>query len=123
MRQRTMLTLHHLGLRGFDDDWNNAYRVKFDGSVGIFLNDHLLIRAKYRGKPNKLSVFREDAFKNVYVAWLLYKHLATTGAYAMLGNIDGKPDENAIYISTVSNKAKQTLHIVNSRCKAHDQNK
>jgi hypothetical protein len=63
------------------------------------LNDHLVLGAEYRSKPNNLSVFKEDAFKDVYVAWLLNKHLAATLAYAILGNIADKQDQKAVYIS------------------------
>lgn len=90
---------NQLGLLGFGGDRNDSYTVKFEGSVGIFLNDHLVLGAEYRRKPNNLSVFKEDAFKDVYVAWLLNKHLAATLAYAILGNITDKQGQKAVYIS------------------------
>lgn len=90
---------NQLGLLGFGGDKNNGYSVKFEGSAGIFLNDQLILGAEYRSKPNNLSVFKEDAFKDIYLAWLLNKHVAATLAYAMLGNIADKEDQKALYIS------------------------
>ena len=90
---------NQLGLLGFGGDKNNRYSVKFEGSAGIFLNDHVVFGAEYRSKPNNLSVFREDSFQDLFLAWVPNKHLAVTLAYAVLGNIADKQNQKATYIS------------------------
>lgn len=90
---------NQLGLLGFGGDKDNGYNLKFEGSAGIFLNDHLVLGAEYRSKPDNLSVFREDAFKDVFLAWFPNKHIAATLAVALLGNIADKQDQKAVYIS------------------------
>ena len=90
---------NQLGSLGFGGDKNDGYSVKFEGSAGIFLHDRLVLGAEYRSKPNNLSVFKEDAFKDVFIAWLPNKHIAATLAYALLGNIADKQDQKAVYLS------------------------
>jgi hypothetical protein len=90
---------NQLGLLGFGGDKNDSYSVKFEGTAGIFLHDRLVLGAEYRSKPNNLSVFKEDAFKDVFIAWLPNKHIAATLAYALLGNIADKQDQKAVYLS------------------------
>ncbi len=90
---------NQLGLLGFGGDKNGSYRVKFEGSAGIFLHDRLVLGAEYRSKPNNLSVFKEDAFKDVFLAWLPNKHIAVTLAHARLGNIVDKRNQKATYLS------------------------
>lgn len=88
-----------LGLLGFGGDRNDDYRVKLEGSVALFINDRLAIGAEYRAKPDNLSVFREDAFKDVFIAFVPTKSLALTAAYAYLGTIADKRSQSAVYLS------------------------
>ena len=90
---------NQLGLLGFGGDKNDSYRAQFEGSAGVFLTDKLLVGAEYRGKPDNLSVFREQNFSDVFIAYVPNKHVAFTAAYAKLGNIADKPNENAWYLS------------------------
>jgi hypothetical protein len=50
-------------------------------------------------KPNNLSAFREQAFKDAYLVYFPVKYLSLTGAYADLGNIASKPAQRGLYIS------------------------
>ena len=90
---------NQMGLLGFGGDLNNSYRLRFEGSAGVFLNDTLLLGAEYRAKPNNLGAFREDPFKDVFLAWVPNKHLAFTAAYALLGQIANKRDQHGTYLS------------------------
>jgi len=90
---------NQLGLLGFGGDKNDSYRAELEGSAGVFLTDKLLAGAEYRGKPDNLSVFREQNFSDVFIAYVPNKHVAFTAAYAKLGNIADKPNENAWYLS------------------------
>lgn len=90
---------NQLGLLGFGGDLRDSYSLHFESSVGVFLNDNLLLGAEYRHKPDNLSVFREDAFRDVFITFLPSKYAAFTMAYAKLGNIADKRDQDALYLS------------------------
>ena len=90
---------NQLGILGFGGDLRDSYQLRFESSVGVFLNDNLLIGAEYRQKPDNLSVFREDAFKDVFIAFLPAKYVALTAAYTKYGNIADKPNQRALYLS------------------------
>jgi hypothetical protein len=90
---------NQLGLLGFGGDKNDSYRAHFEGSAGVFLTDKLIVGAEYRSKPNNLSVFREQSWSDVFVAYVPNKHIAFTAAYAKLGDIADKLNENAWYLS------------------------
>jgi hypothetical protein len=90
---------NQLGLLGFGGDLKDAYSAHFESSAGIFLSDGLLVGVEYRHKPDNLSVFREDSFRDIFLTYLPNKYLAVTGAYAKLGNIADKSDQRAVYFS------------------------
>lgn len=80
---------NQLGLLGFGGDRADRHRLRFEGSAAFFLNDQLAFGAEYRAKPDNLSAFREEAWKDLFVAWLPVKPVAVTLAYAHLGEIAG----------------------------------
>ena len=90
---------NQLGLLGFGGDKNDSYRPEFEGTAGIFLTDKLVVGVEYRSKPDNLSVFREQDFADAFVAYVPNKHIAFTAAYANLGNIANKSNQNALYLS------------------------
>jgi hypothetical protein len=89
---------NQLGLLGFGGDLG-TYHVLPEGSVGFFVTDHLVLGAEYRQKPNNLSAFREEDFKDAFIAYVPAKWLSLTVAYADLGNIADKPGQAGPYIS------------------------
>jgi hypothetical protein len=89
---------NQLGLLGFGGDLG-GYHLLAEGSVGAFLSDHLILGVEYRQKPNDLSAFREDDFKDVFLSYLPLKSLAVTAAFADLGNIADKPGQRGYYVS------------------------
>ena len=76
-----------------------GWQLLAEGSVGAFVTDHVVLGAEYRQKPNDLSAFREDDFKDVFVSYLPLKYLAVTAAFADLGNIADKPGQRGYYVS------------------------
>jgi hypothetical protein len=90
---------NQLGLLGFGGDIRDSYSPHFETSMGVFINDRLLVGAEYRHKPDNLGVFREDSYKDVFLTYLPNKYFALTGAYAKLGNVADKPDQRAVYFS------------------------
>jgi hypothetical protein len=89
---------NQLGLLGFGGD-QGGYRLRAEGSVGVFLSDQLILGGEYREKPNNLKVYREDDFSDVFLAWFPWKYASLTAAYANLGNIANKPDQHGPYLS------------------------
>jgi hypothetical protein len=78
---------NQMGLLGFGGDRSDAYRYLPEISVGVFLTDRLVVGAEARRKPDNLSVFREETFKDVFVAWFPSKRVSVTAAWLDLGQI------------------------------------
>jgi hypothetical protein len=89
---------NQMGLLGFGGPGGN-YHLLAEGSVGLFLADYCLIGGEYRQKPNNLPVFREDDFKDVFLAFVPAKYFSVTLAYADLGNIANRPGQAGSYVS------------------------
>ena len=90
---------NQMGLLGFGGDLNDSYQLRFEGSAGVFINDGLLLGVEYRAKPNNLSAFREEPFKDVFLAYIPCKHVAITGAWAQLGQIANRRNQEGTYLS------------------------
>ena len=90
---------NQLGLLGFGGDLNDRYRAVFEGSAALFVNDFVAVGAEYRSKPNNLGAFREQAFTDLFIAWLPNKHVALTVAHAWLGRVADKPHQRGAYLS------------------------
>ena len=90
---------NQLGLLGFGGDRNDDYRVKFEGSVALFITDRVAAGFEYRAKPDNLGVFGEDNFRDVFIAFAPDKRFSLTAAYAKLGNIADKRNQHGLYLS------------------------
>ena len=90
---------NQLGLLGFGGDLNERYQPQAEASVALLLTDNFAIGSEYRQKPNNLSAFRESDFWNIFAAWYLRKEVSITAAYANLGSIANKPDQQGLYLS------------------------
>lgn len=90
---------NQMGLLGFGGDHSNAYSAQFEGSAAVFLNDHLALGMEYRHKPDNLSVYREDSYRDLFLAWMPNKRLAISVAYVQLGTVADKADQQALYTS------------------------
>ncbi len=90
---------NQFGILGFGGDLNNNYRTRFEGSAGVFLNDHWILGVEYRQKNNNLSSFREESAKDIWLAWVPNKRVSVTAAYVDLGNIANKPSQTGTYLS------------------------
>jgi Protein of unknown function (DUF3034) len=89
---------NQLGLLGFGGD-RGGYHLLTEGSLGVFLTDNLVLGGEYRQKPNNLSAFRENDFKDVFLSFIPVKYFSLTVAYADLGNIADKPGQHGAYVS------------------------
>ncbi len=75
---------NQLGILGFGGDQGNR-SLQAEGTLGAFLTDHIVLGTEYRQKPDHLSVFREDDYKDVFLAWMPVKYFSITAGYADLG--------------------------------------
>jgi len=89
---------NQLGILGFGGDRGN-YHLLAEGSLGVFLTDHVVLGGEYRQKPNNLSAFREDDYKDAFLSFIPLKYLSLTAGYADLGNIANKPHQHGSYLS------------------------
>jgi hypothetical protein len=89
---------NQMGILGFGGPDGN-YHLLAEGSVGVFLTDNLVFGGEYRQKPNNLSVFREDDFKDAFLSFIPVKYCSVTVAYADLGNIANRPHQAGSYVS------------------------
>jgi len=94
---------NQMGLLGFGGDLNDSYQLRFEGSAAVFINDRLAVGTEYRAKPNNLSAFQEDSYKDIFIAYVPNKHVSFTAAYASLGTMTDKKDQNAVYLSIQGN--------------------
>ncbi|GHC17283.1 hypothetical protein GCM10010082_05480 [Kushneria pakistanensis] len=92
-------TANQGGLLGFGGDRNDHRELMVESSVGLFLNPDWLVGVEYRQKPDNLSFAREDGWRDVYVAWLINKHVSLTGALLDLGSIAGIERQRGGYLS------------------------
>ena len=91
------------GLLGFGSAASSGYRLKPELSVAWLVRKNLAIGAEYRWKPDQLAfagaAFREQAWKDVFVAWAPNKNVSITAAYVELGNIVGHERQTGAYLS------------------------
>ncbi|MEK8089613.1 DUF3034 family protein [Thermithiobacillus plumbiphilus] len=88
------------GLLGFGGPDNDSYEAQFEGSAGLFLNDQTVLGAEYRMKPDNLKsagLAENDAYDG-FIAYFPNKNLALVAAYAGLGQIATKQDQNGLYL-------------------------
>ena len=91
------------GLLGFGSADNSRYHLEPEVSVAWLLRKDLAIGAEYRAKPNNLAfagdAFKEQAWKNVFIAWAPIKQVSITAAWVDLGNIVGHTHQTGAYLS------------------------
>jgi Protein of unknown function (DUF3034) len=91
------------GLLGFGSSQDNAYHFEPEFSLAWLLRKDVAVGAEYRFKPDNLgfagSAFREDDWKDAFVAWAPTKHVSVTVAYVDLGNIVGHAHQSGGYLS------------------------
>jgi len=90
---------NQFGILGFGGDRSAAYSVEPEGSLAVFLTDSLVLGGEYRGKPNKLSAFREQSAHDAFLAWFPVKYVSVTAAYVDLGNIATHSGQHGWYIA------------------------
>jgi hypothetical protein len=92
---------NQFGLLGFGSSGagGNGYSWEPEVSAAVWLNDHLLLGAEYRQKPDNLAAFKENSAEDIFLAWAPIKNLSLTAAWADLGTIAGKTTQRGLYVS------------------------
>lgn len=90
---------NQFGLLGFGGDRHDRYRILPAASAAIMLSDNWLIGTEYRGKPNNLSVYKENSAHDIFMTWFPHRNVSITGAYIDLGRIANKDDQTGWYLS------------------------
>ncbi len=85
---------NQMGLLGFGGDLNNSYKAELEGSLAYLINKNWVVGAEYRDKPRNLSVDKEAAYYDAFVAWFPTKNYSITLAYANLGSIVAPVTQN-----------------------------
>ena len=86
---------NQLGLVGFSD----RRSITLETSVAVFVHPNWLLGAEYRGKPDRLEFAREDAWSDLFLAWLPSRHWHLALGYADLGSIGGLDGQRGYYLS------------------------
>ena len=90
---------NQMGLLGFGGDDNGGYQWLPEVSALVLLRDGFAVGAEYRSKPDNLAAFREDDYRDLFIAWFPHKQLNLTLAWAQLGSIAGSDDQDGLYLS------------------------
>jgi len=89
---------NQFGLLGYGGDAQGG-KVHLEAAVAMFLSRSWVIGAEYRQKPDNLSTLTEGDAIDVFLAWFPSKRISLTGAWVMLGDIAGVPDQSGVYLS------------------------
>lgn len=91
------------GLLGFGSADSNRLRLEPELSLAWLLRRDFVVGAEFRAKPDRLAfagaAFREDAWKDLFIAWAPTKHVSVTAALVDLGNIVGHAHQTGGYLS------------------------
>jgi hypothetical protein len=90
---------NQLGLLGFGGDRNGGYSPEFEGSAALLLDRQTAIGADFRTKPNNLRFANEEKAFDLFVAYFFNKNVSATLAYANLGDIATRKDQDGVYFS------------------------
>ncbi|MBI1733175.1 MAG: DUF3034 family protein [Gammaproteobacteria bacterium] len=93
---------NQLGLLGFGGDQDDEWEPLFEGSVAVLLRRDLVLGYEYRQKPDNLGFADEDDWQDVFLAWFPNKYFTLTGAWADLGDVAGRNDQEGFYVSVES---------------------
>jgi len=89
---------NQFGLLGYGGD-DQGGKVHLEAAVAMFLSRGLAVGAEYRQKPDNLRAQTENDAFDVFVSWFPDKRLSVTGAWVMLGDVAGAPDQSGFYLS------------------------
>lgn len=89
---------NQMGILGFGGD-RGGRRMVGELSTAVLLDPSWAVGFEYRQKPDNLGLAREDAFRDVFVAWFPNKHVSAVAAYADLGSVATLDRQRGWYLS------------------------
>jgi len=90
---------NQFGILGFGGDKHNDYSTQFEGSAAYLISRRLAVGAELRTKPSNLGVAHEGAAWDLFAAYFFNKNLSLTAAYADLGNLVIRNNQQGAYLS------------------------
>jgi hypothetical protein len=90
---------NQFGILGFGGDRSNSYQPEFEGGAALLLSRQLAIGSEFRTKPDNLRFAHEDDAYDFFIAWFPIKNLSLTLAYASLGDIATRQDQDGAFLS------------------------
>jgi len=90
---------NQFGILGFGGDKHNDYSTQFEGSVAYLISRRFAVGAEMRTKPSNLGVAHEGAAWDLFAAYFFNKNLSLTAAYADLGNLVIRNNQQGAYLS------------------------
>lgn len=91
------------GLLGFGAQDHRGYHLEPELSAAWLMRKDLAFGVELRAKPDNLAfagdAYREDGWRDLFVAWTPSKHVSLTLAWLDLGNIVGHPHQSGGYLS------------------------
>ena len=90
---------NQFGILGFGGDKHNGYSTQFEGSAAYLISRRFAVGAELRTKPSNLSVAHEGAAWDLFAAYFINKNLSITAAYADLGNVVIRNNQQGAYLS------------------------
>ena len=90
---------NQFGILGFGGDKHNDYSTQFEGSAAYLVSRRFAVGAELRTKPSNLGVAHEGAAWDLFAAYFFNKNLSLTAAYADMGNLVIKNDQQGAYLS------------------------
>jgi hypothetical protein len=90
---------NQLGILGFGGDKHDDYSTQFEGSLAYLISRKFAVGAEFRTKPSNLGVAHEGDAYDIFAAYFLNKNLSLTLAYANLGNVVIKNNQQGVYVS------------------------
>ncbi len=90
---------NQFGILGFGGDKHNGYSTQFEGSAAYLISRRFAVGAELRTKPSNLGVAHEGAAWDIFAAYFFNKNLSLTAAYADLGNLVIRNNQQGAYLS------------------------
>lgn len=87
------------GFLGYGGDNNRQSQWHLEGSAAILFNRNIAVGFDYRDKPNNLSFVKEQAWRDIFIAWFPNKRANLTFAWAELGSIANSNKQQGAYLS------------------------
>lgn len=91
------------GLLGFGGSGHNSYRIVGEISGALFFNPKWALGVEYRQKPENLRGIGESDWRDVFVGWFPNARVNVLLAYADLGSIANKSNQNGFFVSVTGN--------------------